>query len=193
MGLAVGNAILAAEFNAIKARVKAECSRRKYVGSVEDFASAAYDYSVIPGAGNPVLTEHWNKIIVPMNQIMDTGYDTASVGDPVLALDTISVQLATLEAEAVDGQKSSCRSTCTGLCVGACTSGCMGCTGGCASTCSQSCTGGCSGCSSCSGSCVGGCRTEACKGGCSTEGCKGAQCRTNCSAFCTNNTRIADN
>lgn len=193
MGLSVGNVILASDFNLIKARVKAECARRKYVGSVASYASADYDYAEIPTQGENVLPEHWNKIIIPMNQIMDTGFTTKESGDVVQQLLTLSNLLGQLENEATDGAVSSCRSTCTGLCVGACSSGCMGCTGGCASTCSQSCTGGCSGCSSCSGSCVGGCRTEACKGGCSTEGCKGGHCRTNCSAFCTNNTRIADN
>lgn len=182
MGLAVGNVILASDFAMIKARVKAECLRRKYVGSVEEYGSAAYDYTVAPSDGNPVLTEHWNKIVVPMNKILDTGYSEVKVGDPVISLAGLSTKLSTLESESVSGDVSSCKASCTGLCKGSCSSGCTGCSGGCANSCAGNCTGGCSGCSSCSGSCVGGCHTDACKGGCSS-GCQNL-CKTTCKGTC---------
>ena len=182
MGLAVGNAILASDFVMLKARVKAECQRRCNIGSVEEYGGTNYDYTIIPSAGNPILTEHWNKIVAPMNAILDTGYKTVDVGDPVLALNNLSVKLSKLESEIVDGDVSSCRSSCTGLCKGSCASGCTGCSGSCEDTCVESCLAGCKGCSSCSGSCVNGCQTESCKGGCSVV-CN-STCKGTCKAFC---------
>ena len=179
MGLSVGNVILASDFNLIKARVKAECARRKYVGSIASYASEEYDYTITPIPGENVLPEHWNKIVIPMNQISDTGFTVKESGDVVPSLLALSNLLGQFESERTDGTVSSCRSTCTGLCVGACSSGCMGCTGGCASTCAQSCTGGCSSCTSCSGSCQSGC-SGTCRGGCST--CAHA-CASACSTY----------
>lgn len=181
MALAVGNAILAADFNNLKARVKAECARRKYVGSVEVYAGEAYDYTVIPAPGIPVLIEHYNKIVEPLNAITNTGYPTLSKGDLIPSMSGLSDILTELEAEGDDENVSSCKASCTGLCKGSCAGLCTGCTGGCASTCSNSCTGGCSGCSSCSGSCVNGCHTT-CTGGCSST-CKNT-CKNGCSNTC---------
>lgn len=180
MALAAGNVMLASDFIALKARVKAECARRKYVGSVASYAGAAYDYTVTPAAGNPILAEHYNKIVTPMNAIMNTGYTTKKAGDVIPALNSLSTMLSKLEAEAIGGATSSCKSSCTGLCKGACDTACTGCTGGCQSSCSSSCSGGCTGCTSCSGSCSGGCSTDACRGGCSSS------CSTTCRGGCRN-------
>ena len=41
MALTKDSLLSAADIKALKARVKAECARRKYAGSVADYASAA--------------------------------------------------------------------------------------------------------------------------------------------------------
>ena len=121
MGMASGDAISAADFIAIKARVKAECARRKYNGSVAAYAGAAYDYTVSPSVNGVPLTEHFNKIITPLNQIINTGRTTVAVNDPVRYMSQISSSLATLEAIAATAASSGCKASCTGLCQGTCT------------------------------------------------------------------------
>ena len=177
MALAVGNAILAADFINLKARVKAECARRKYIGSVEAYAGEAYDYTVVPAPGNPVLIEHYNKLVEPLNAIMNTGYSILAKGDVIPSMSEFSDVLSELESEGDDENVSSCRASCTGLCKGSCAGVCTGCSSTCENTCSDTCSGGCSGsCSSCSGSCSSGC-SSSCKGGCST-------CARTCSYAC---------
>ena len=81
MALTVNNKYLASDFIALKARVKAECARRKYTGSVETYASSKYDYTVTPTDGGLVLPEHVNKLITPLNAIASTGLTTKKTGD----------------------------------------------------------------------------------------------------------------
>ena len=66
MSIGLHNPVLAQDFISIKARVKAECARRKYNGSVKSYSSASYDYTVQPTAGGVPIPEHFNKIIVPI-------------------------------------------------------------------------------------------------------------------------------
>lgn len=185
MGLNPNDLITASDFIAIKARVKAECKRRKYNGSVATYGGADYDYTVTPTADSVPLPEHFNKIIVPMNKIINTGRSKVSSGSIVEALNDIASSLTTLEGISATASSSGCKSSCTGLCQGTCTTGCTGCTGtckggcgsgcssgcgtSCSNNCSTSCSGGCS--ASCDGSCVNGCG-EYCEGGC-TGNCKG--------------------
>ena len=53
--------VSADRFNELKARVKAECQRRAYSGSVSSYGGTAYDYSVVPAAGVIVKEEHREK------------------------------------------------------------------------------------------------------------------------------------
>ena len=135
MALSEGNVILASDFIAIKARVKAECARRKYNGSVESYAGSSYDYTVTPTDGNVPLPEHFNKIIVPMNAMVDTGRSQTQNGYLVRAMNDIDSALTTLESIAETASSSGCKSSCTGLCQGTCTTGCSGCTGSCSGGC----------------------------------------------------------
>lgn len=187
MGLNEGNLIRAADFVSIKARVKAECSRRKYNGSVASYAGSSYDYTIAPQEGNPPLDEHFNKIIVPLNAIVNTGRTKVKDGNLVRAIGDVEAKLSALEAIDATAASSGCKSSCTGLCQGTCTTGCTGCTGdcsgscdtGCASGCSTSCLNGCYG--SCEGSCVSGCG-EYCEGACTNtclSGCYNA-CKGSC-------------
>ena len=108
MALTVNNTYLASEFIALKARVKAECARRKYTGSVETYASSAYDYTVVPTSGGVVLPEHVNKLVVPMNAIKNTGITAKSTGDVIVALNQVATVLA--DSEACSFTSSSTRS-----------------------------------------------------------------------------------
>lgn len=185
MALSEGNVILASDFIAIKARVKAECARRKYNGSVESYAGSNYDYTVTPQDGNVPLPEHFNKIIVPMNAMVNTGRSQTQNGYLVRAMNDIDSALTALESITETASSSGCKASCTGLCQGTCTTGCTGCTGGCSGSCGGSCSSGCSGgcrttCTSlCADDCTAACEEScysncyhSCTGGCSGE-CKG--------------------
>ena len=210
MALAVGNEILASDFVALKARIKAECARRQYNGSVASYAGTDYDYTVLPADGNVPLPEHFNKIIEPLNAIIDTGRQKTRGGYLVRALNDIDSELTTLEAIPVDAASSGCKASCTGLCQGTCSAGCKNtcageckgtCEGSCVAVCAESCRYGCEGgcLDSCTGSCSGGCG-DSCTGGCGDScldtcknGCTGSckrecanSCATTCFADCTN-------
>ena len=86
MALTTGNKYLASEFNALKARVKAEMERRQYNGPMTTYADTSYDYTVIPAADNLVLIEHMNKLVEPLNAINATGMTTVKTGDPIKAI-----------------------------------------------------------------------------------------------------------
>ena len=186
MALTTGNAILASELVAIKARVKAEMLRRNQVGSLTAYGGSSYDYTVTPTAGGKILPEHWNKLITPMNAMVNTGLSTVSSGQKIPPLNTINTLLTQAEGYSITGNTTNCKSSCSGLCVGTCKSTCGT---GCASSCTGSCSGGCAdncgdGCSSsCGGHCSNDCSTAcaktcgencsgSCKGGCGTA-CRG--------------------
>ena len=188
MALYEGNVILASDFIAIKARVKAECARRKYNGSVASYADSSYDYTVEPSDGNVPLPEHFNKIIVPLNAITDTGRSQTQNGYLVRSMSGINSALTALEAIAETAASSGCSASCTGLCQGTCATGCTGCTGGCSGSCGSGCSTGCSGgCKTtcrdlCADDCTGECEESCssyCSGGCD-GGCKG-YCKGSCS------------
>ncbi len=177
----------ALEFKLLKERVKKECARRKYNGSVELYAGSSYNYTVQPTENSVPLPEHFNKIIVPMNAIADTGRTNTRKGYLVREIYTLSQQMTSLESVGITDADSGCRSSCTGLCQGTCTVGCSsGCTGSCTGSCSTGCGSGCgSGCStSCTWECGGSCRVyctddctgtcfDSCSGGC-MDACKGS-------------------
>lgn len=164
MALTTGNPILASEIIAIKARVKAEMLRRNQVGSLAEYGGSDYDYTVTPAAGNPILPEHWNKLIIPMNAMQDTGLSEVASGDPIPALDHLNDLLTAAEQYPLKSDETNCNASCSGLCTG---------------TCSTSCGKGCS--SSCKGTCDADCADDCytgCKGGCE-KGCTG-QCKDTC-------------
>lgn len=183
--------ISALDFVLLKERVKGECSRRKYNGSVASYASSSYDYTVTPTTGKVPLPEHFNKIIVPMNAIINTGRTQTKSGFLVRQIYELGEAMTTLESIEFTAASSGCKASCTGLCQGTCTTGCTGCTGSCSGSCGSGCSTGCwnicyadcaTGCYSscdrtcaptcsqncyntCSGTCSGGC-SSLCKGTC---------------------------
>lgn len=143
----------ASRFTALKARVKAECLRRSYTGSVASYGGSDYDYTNAPASGVIAAEEHYEKLAVPLNAInSDTFPDTSGtrlITDADLtAMETF---LDTAETRGKTSSTTDCSASCTGLCSG-CTGTCSGsCVGGCQGTCRTSCTG------SCYGGCWGGC------------------------------------
>lgn len=177
MSLSAKEQCLAQEMIDLKARVKAEMQRRNGNGSLVAYAGTDYDYTVDPAAGGQMLTEHVNKIVVPMNAITASGMTEQAVGDQAMAMDVIDAKLTVYVAE--PSQKngtSSCSGACSGLCVSSCYSSCGG-----------SCSVGCGSCGGCSGGCTGDCN-ETCSNQCGSDGCSGncgSNCkRDGCTAYC---------
>ena len=177
MSLSAKEQCLAQEMIDLKARVKAEMQRRKGNGSLVAYAGTDYDYTVDPAAGGQMLTEHVNKIVVPMNAITASGMTEQAVGDQAMAMDVIDAKLTVYVAEpAQKNATSSCSGACSGLCVSSCYSSCGG-----------SCSVGCGSCGDCSGGCTGDCK-ETCSNQCGSDGCSGncgSNCkRDGCTAYC---------
>lgn len=190
--------LTASRFTNLKAKIKAECQRRAYVGSVTSYAGSSYDYSAAPATDTIIKKEHYEKIAVPMNAI--TG-DIATDGARIVSdaeLTAMETKVTTLSniSLGVSQANTGCNASCTGLCSTGCydsctsctsCSGCSGCGSGCAGCsgcgdgctgCGGSCGGNCGG--SCSYNCSGGCQ-QSCTGGCSTS-CSG--CTGSCDSSC---------
>lgn len=175
--------IEANRFTSLKSRVKAECTRRSYTGSVAEYGGTSYDYTVNPDTGKVILKEHYTKLAIPMNAINST--DTPNISDTRIVLDN---DLTTMEAKLTiyesrdkeDRQTTDCSASCTGLCYG-----CTGCGNSCSHNCSSSCSGGCDGgckysCSSCAAACSNGCNNS-CSGTCKNS------CKNSCGTTCSTN------
>lgn len=187
MSLSAKEQCLAQEMIDLKARIKAEMQRRNGNGSLVAYAGTDYDYTVDPAAGGQMLTEHVNKIVVPMNAITASGMTEQAVGDQAMAMDGIDAKLTVYVTEpAQKNGTSSCSGACSGLCVsrcynscgGSCSVGCGSC-GGCDETCSNQC-----GSDGCSGNCGNNCKTDGCTAYCGMS-CWG-KCSSNCSGGCEN-------
>ena len=192
MSLSAKEQCLAQEMIDLKARVKAEMQRRKGNGSLVAYAGTDYDYTVDPAAGGQMLTEHVNKIVVPMNAITASGMEEQVVGDQAMAMDGIDAKLTVYEVEPMQKNgTSSCSGACSGLCVSNCVSSCGGsCSTGCGS-CGGGCSGGCTG--DCKETCSNQCGSDGCSGNCGNnckrDGCTaycGMSCWGKCSSNCTN-------
>lgn len=174
--------ISALDFVLLKERVKGECSRRKYNGSVASYASSSYDYTVTPTTDQVPLPEHFNKIIVPMNAIINTGRTQTESGFLVRQIYELGEAMTTLESIEFTAASSGCKASCTGLCQGTCTETCTsGCTGGCKSGCKGGCKNGCKG--GCTGDCGGNCGADC---GVSCQGLCIQECANNCTGGCMN-------
>ena len=179
----------------LKAKVKAECLRRKYTGSVENYGSSTYDFSNNPIVGGVIGREYYDKNATPLNAINNnlvpkaniTNAENVALNDEIYNMDyQVSAWMTT---DKTNKNHSDCAVSCTGLCLsctGSCTSGCSGtCSVICGQNCSGGCSGGCSGCGSgCSGSCSGSCSGN-CKGTCTTT-CGYAGCSAKCAEGCSN-------
>lgn len=187
--------ITAQRFKNLKARVKAECQRRSYTGSVASYGGSSYDYTTAPASGKKIAKEHYEKLAVPLHAINSTKFPTTSGTRIIKASDLTAMEtfLTSAEGRSKTSTATDCSASCTGLCsgcTGTCTGGCTGCSGSCTGSCTSctgSCTGSCSGgcgdaCTSCTGTCLGNC-TGTCSTGCWST-CKGT-CSGGCSGTCT--------
>ena len=175
-------------FNELKARVKAECLRRCYKGSVAEYGSANYDYTFTPSNNQASLKEHYEKLAIPINAInsnFQNSYPLSKIIIDESSIKEIETKLKSYEAVTnieVDGTSATgCNSSCTGLCHTGCWNSCDD---GCTNNCSASC-GSCGGCGGCGSSC-GGCSDDchgSCSGGC-TGSCVG-YCKGTCTGGCT--------
>lgn len=189
----MANSIISPDrFNDLKAKVKAECQRRAYVGSVTDYASTVYDYTNAPTSKNVISKEHYEKIAVPLNAISgDVSTDGARIINEA-EMATMETKATTLAAISLNVAQANtgCAASCTGLCSTGCYNACTSCTScsGCGG-CDGSCWGDCTGCSgtcwnvcqnSCDGGCTGSC-THVCGSGCGSDctGCTGS-CDSSC-------------
>lgn len=203
MALDAKNQMLAADFIALKARVKAEMQRRKYTGSISVYAGDEWDFTVQPEAGGKILPEHFNKIVEPINAISPTGLEAVKSGDQAMSIKLAEQKLYEYERHALNGAND-CASSCTGLCTTSCGSSCGGncyavcenscnydCYGTCSSTCADDCTGSCKGtCSStCSGTCKNTCKTT-CTGTCVNDCAR--TCWSNCLGTCSNSVAVSE-
>jgi hypothetical protein len=81
------------EIISLKSRVKAECLRRRYTGSVSSYGSSSYDFNITPNTGVEALTEHHDKISVPLNAINNSNNLTInSQGTIITASDITNMQ-----------------------------------------------------------------------------------------------------
>lgn len=184
--------ITASEFNALKARIKAECERRRYSGSVASYAGTSYDYTNAAAANKIIRLEHYTKIATPMTAIDGVSRPNPSIikQSDLTALDTKLTTLEGYSETATSRAETGCAVSCTGLCYslcsGSCRSGCYeSCRGGCSEDCEDDCYESCD--SGCTGSCGDGCTstcTADCSGGC-LYGCYGG-CADNCASSCYN-------
>lgn len=183
----------------LKEKVKAECLRRKYTGSVENYGSSTYDFSNEPTVGGIIGREYYDKNATPLNAINNnlvpkaniTNAENVALNDEIYNMDyQVSAWMTT---DKTNDKNTDCANSCTGLCLsctGSCTSGCSNtcranCANNCTGTCGSGCTNACRGCGSgCSGSCSGSC-DGGCKGTCTTT-CGYAGCSAKCAEGCSN-------
>lgn len=130
----------------LKRLIKDEMARRNGNGSLAEFASAHYDFSVAPAYGQKTKPEHGQKTIDLLLKIKDYG-DLRLVREdeaiPISFDASLLDYVRMLSAEQATGElsdRSSCRGACTGLCVGSCIGHCNGCSG-CVATCGTGCDG----------------------------------------------------
>ena len=179
--------ISASRFNTLKSKVKAECQRRAFIGSVADYAGTAYDYTNTPDSGKVISKEHYQKNAIPLNAITNAiTQDMGVISESTVAtLESEVTRLASIDAQA---SSSGCAASCTGLCQGDCHTGCSGCSGGCSGGC-RGCGSGCSGCSGCGSGCASSC-TGRCGSTCGNcAGTCSGYCGGHCSDSCTGSIR----
>lgn len=168
--------IEAQRFTDLKARVKAECQRRSYTGSVASYGGTDYDYASAPASGVKIAQEHYEKLVIPLNAINSETFPDTS-GERIITdadLTAMETFLTSAEGRGKTATTTDCSASCTGLCkgcTGTCTGSCSGgCSGTCLNTCTGSCTGGCwGGCTSCSGACTGSCQASCTRAGASDQ------------------------
>lgn len=190
----------------LKAKVKAECLRRKYIGSVEEFGSSDWDFNDIPTTNRNIEAEQYRRLSIPARKInwekLPNGPFKRVINDVDLLAFEVAIsnfETRPIKSTAATDCHSSCTGTCTQSCTGDCSSNCGGscatmCGGSCSNTCSYACYNSCYTscmydceelCSSCYMSCSNKC-VHSCYGSCDSY-CDGrctGECYNNCKHSC---------
>lgn len=188
--------VKAQRFNDLKSRVKNECKRRKYIGSVEAYGDDSWDFINTPTTNTIAEDEQYRRITIPIKKINwksapNGPYDRIINDADLLTMET---KIAAFETRSITTTTATdCSSLCTGTCTQYCTTGCKGdCTGtcsGCTKTCRDDCTNSCEGgCKGCTNTCREDCETACgigCVGGCFTQCAAVDTCSANCSSACS--------
>ena len=181
------NIILASEVNNIKQRIKTECDRRQYQGSVASLGGPAHDIEAIQN--EIVLYKIFEETVGLLKQINNNSFKnyTEAKSSIIKEWNTLSNQLIVLEQAGMKSQSleaTGCAASCTGLCFSTCSDSCAqsGCAAGCGSGCASTCTGGCK--TTCTGGCNITCK-ESCEGQCtSCQGTCSEWCKETCDVSC---------
>lgn len=192
--------ITAADFNAIKNAIKAECDRRQYTNPLKKitlddvtnttqitddlFKTILEPLTVLdafPGNINDLFIKtNQSETAVTLNDIQNLPIEEISKNKILAIINTVKNWT---DPHKNSSSSSDCRGTCAGLC-----SGCQGtcdttCKGGCTGSCKGNCTGTCSGScwKQCNSGCTGSCNscTSGCKGNCGGP-CGGDGCGYGC-------------
>ena len=119
------------EFISTKTRADTEWRRRKYVGSMVNYAGLSYTPQV-PASGTLIYATQANLVLNPLLYVKPYGnLSIAAIGNLIPSnfdYTAINNWLAALEAEPYTGA-SSCQTSCSGLCRGQCSGTCSGCSG----------------------------------------------------------------
>lgn len=137
-----GDKVKAEEINTLKSKIKTEFNRRNGYGSLVNYTSSDYDFTVTPTAGGTILEEHGKKtvdILLAVKDVGDLHFTIAGETIPTSFNNQLNAYVDSLAAEPSTNGTSSCRGACTGLCLGTCHTSCNGCSGTC------------SGCTGCTG------------------------------------------
>lgn len=174
-------------FTDLKANVKAECQKRKYIGSVEAYGSSEWDYSntsstTVPTKNKDIQKDHYNKISIPLRKINWTRVPNGPLNREINDYDLLNFETtwAAFNSRTItDRSATDCSESCTGTCTTNCDTTCYG---GCEGGCGSNCTGGCD--NTCKRTCSGVC-TVVCVGYTCQAACSGCTCGDGCEHSCT--------
>ena len=187
MSLIYGQLLSSEDVINLKAKIKAELSRRNQNTDISSYGGPSYDFSSNPDSGDLTSYEYIDKILTPLRAVNEDTvfsiYGPIYIGSPTKALgsetgDSINAFVTSLQGDTFSkGGTHHCKASCSGMCSTTCQGNCSN---GCTNGCYGSCTGNCSSCGGyCSSSCSGDCE------GTSTGSC-GSLCAGTCSGSCGN-------
>lgn len=178
----------AAQFVSLKSKCDTEWKRRKYYGSMVNYAGKAFTET--PATGKKIYAQQGNLVMTPFAEKISThgNLKTATAGVTKLGdtsdfdNTTITNWLTTLSGKSLTTSSHGCSGACSGLCSTSCGNACTGCTA--CTSCSNACDGctGCTGCQGCDG-CTG--CSNACDGCTGCTSCSGCSGCSGCSDQCT--------
>ncbi len=195
MAIEKDNIISASDFNNLKAKIDAECRRRRYIGSVYSLPDQ-YAYENQPQTNGIIKKEHFQKIAVELDAITGDEYENQNgvIHDEVLSnidkkIDEIAIYSNIIIGSPYDRILgiTGCASSCTGICYDSCATACQeNCYNKCGERCENTCIFMCG--ATCEEFCGAQCRVScitSCGGSCTTS--CGQTCQDGCVVECADN------